>query len=209
MRNSDRRAACGSMFLLSAATLHPAQVSAGDLPASTSGAAAQLASPSSTAVGDTPRQLNPLVGLATIRPAEILDALDTCLEVVDGQAISSGAMHALGWLSVAGTGPGSLPGAAYYARPGGNLQIIVPQDGDNAKACTTIGIIGAASNKAIMEELATERLGPATQGVSPVSRAGDLNWTTPMASVVMDISPLARDGPYRAWVIVHPRDVHP
>ncbi|MGK6325335.1 hypothetical protein ACMGDM_19890 [Sphingomonas sp. DT-51] len=153
--------------------------------------------------------MNSLMGLASIRPAEILDALDTCLQVVDGQAITPAAMHARGWRSVASAGPASLPRAAHYARPDGNLQIIVPQDGDNARACTTIAIIGPASNKAILEALATERLDPATQGVSPVSQAGGLNWTTAKASVVMDISPLTRGGPNRAWVIVHPRAAHP
>ena len=181
----------------------------GPAPLSQSRTKAERQTPPGSASSAPMRHMNPLAGLASNPPADIVDALLTCLKVVDGTPIEPAAMHALGWKSVVNSAPDMLPDARYYARPSKNLQIMISKTGDNAKVCTTIGVIGGVGNKAELESLVTRRLGAPSQGASAISSAGSMSWATAKASVVMDINALTRGGVHRAWVVVHPLGMRP
>ncbi|PSJ43558.1 hypothetical protein [Allosphingosinicella deserti] len=170
-------------------------------------AAAPLPDRSPPPSGGIARQLHPLAGLAPVTPQQVADAIVTCAALVHGHIIAPAALHQRGWESVAGTAPDGAPDAQYFARPSGDLQIVVPRSGDSARTCSTYGIVGSAANKAKLEQLLVARFGPSLKPATPFLSRQSVSWNTDDAEIMVDVSPLMRGGIYRASVIVLPKSM--
>ena len=157
--------------------------------------------------GGIARQLHPLAGLSPVTPQQVADAIVTCAALVHGQIIAPAALHQLGWESMAGTAPDGAPDAQYFARPSGDLQIVVPKSGDSARTCSTYGIVGSAANKAKLEQLLVARFGPSLKPATPFLSRQSVRWNTDDAEIEVDVSPLMRGGTYRASAIVLPKSM--